>query len=104
MSFLIDMWVKAQLPPCQPPLLEKIISMLLPEGGHSKGKCLGNSFGTKGGVCALGSTPAAAMASHGSVVALPTLRILLCIPYTTVWRWGKLSDGSSQARRDTLLG
>lgn len=49
MSFLIDMWVKAQLPPCQPPLLEKIISMLLPEGGHSKGKCLGNSFGTKGG-------------------------------------------------------
>lgn len=84
----------------------KIISIPLPDGGHSKGKCLGNSFGTKGGagVCALGSTPAAAMASHGSAVALPALRILLCIPYTAVWRWEKLSSGSSQAHRDTLLG
>lgn len=41
------MWVKAQLPPCQPPLLEKIISMLLPEGGHSKGKSLAIALAPK---------------------------------------------------------
>lgn len=91
----------------------KTISILLPEGGHSKGKCLGNSFGTKGGawVCALGFTPADAMASHDSIVSLPTLRTLLCIPCTTVWSgarsamaaprdsgtscWGKAGGGCS---------
>lgn len=78
----------------------KTISILLPEGGHSKGKCLGNSFGTKGGawVCALGFTPAAAMASHGSIVSLPTLRTLLCIPYTTVWSGAR---SAMAAPRDT---
>ena len=80
-----------------PHLLEEPFPSFSQKGGDRKAEmeshqCLGSSFvhtvsgGARG--CTPGSTPAAAKSSHGSVVALPTLRCPpLCSLHRTLWRW-----------------